>query len=402
MSWTAGEYHVLAVIRLLFFPVAAIAVDLTRRDPSSLVVANSLLAVGVLYSAGVLVAVRLDRPSRLIAASSVIDLVLLAALCFVSGGPLSPLRFAFCTFPIGAALVAGPRTCALFAGASVCAYLAPSLTRDAAETHPALAQAGLLSWLSAASILFATVLDRRGKQLTAQLQRSRRLAAHALNSEMRERRRLADALHDGPVQYLLSARRELAAAQAGDPAGTPAAEEAINIGLEQLRHHIFDLYPHVVQVLGLRAAVEEIAAQHANTAQFQVHVDISDELSADDDQLLLGVVRELLANAAKHAKATCVTVTVQLRGDCVHVTVSDDGVGFRPQRLDEALAQHHFGLASMVERLEAFGGDVAIVSEAGGGTTVDARMPLDRERRASPRSSEQLAVETLPLLPAGA
>jgi len=78
------------------------------------------------------------------------------------------------------------------------------------------------------------------------------------------------------------------------------------------------------------------------------------------DPLVLSLARELLRNAAKHARASRVAVAVRGAADGVVLEVTDDGVGIPEGRLQEALAQGHVGVASSRERAEAIGGSFRV------------------------------------------
>jgi two-component system sensor histidine kinase DegS len=89
------------------------------------------------------------------------------------------------------------------------------------------------------------------------------------------------------------------------------------------------------------------------------------------------MVQEALSNVAKHARATKVSVKVQLKKDVLEATVSDNGQGFdvqaegqNPEKWD------HFGVRSMTERARMLGGNVQWVSKAGTGTKVAISIPL--------------------------
>jgi signal transduction histidine kinase len=86
--------------------------------------------------------------------------------------------------------------------------------------------------------------------------------------------------------------------------------------------------------------------------------------------LLYSLARELLGNAAKHARAAHVTLTAARAGSHVTLTVSDDGDGFTP---DEADAPGHFGLLTVRHRVTAAGGTVTIAD--GPGTKVVIELP---------------------------
>jgi signal transduction histidine kinase len=79
-----------------------------------------------------------------------------------------------------------------------------------------------------------------------------------------------------------------------------------------------------------------------------------------------------MSNAAKHAKASEITVEAQEMGGCLEVTVTDDGVGFDPSDVD---SESHFGLSLIAERVKAASGRVDIRSALGRGTTVRASIP---------------------------
>jgi signal transduction histidine kinase len=84
------------------------------------------------------------------------------------------------------------------------------------------------------------------------------------------------------------------------------------------------------------------------------------------------LAREAMSNAAKHAKASEITVEAQEMGGCLEVTVTDDGVGFDPSDVD---SESHFGLSLIAERVKAASGRVDIRSALGRGTTVRASIP---------------------------
>jgi signal transduction histidine kinase len=85
---------------------------------------------------------------------------------------------------------------------------------------------------------------------------------------------------------------------------------------------------------------------------------------------LLAVLREALANAARHAAATTVEVVVAV-GEEVVLTVRDDGVGYRP-------GERRSGVRNMTERAEALGGTLSVGSRADGGTELVWRVPARR------------------------
>ena len=110
-------------------------------------------------------------------------------------------------------------------------------------------------------------------------------------------------------------------------------------------------------------------------------------LSADLETLAYRVVQEALTNAAKHARADHVVVSVETTGTSLRVEVEDDGRGFDSAMTREFLRQGRVGLASMRERIELANGTFVIRSNPGRGTSIVATLPVDApaETRVSAR-----------------
>jgi signal transduction histidine kinase len=103
-------------------------------------------------------------------------------------------------------------------------------------------------------------------------------------------------------------------------------------------------------------------------------------LSDEERFTLFQIVRELLANAVKHASARSVSVLLSCGAADVSVVVQDDGVGFDTNAGKGAAAANSFGLFSIRERLKRHGGTLRILSERGAGAQVTAWLPRDKRR----------------------
>src|SRR5205807_263794 len=132
-----------------------------------------------------------------------------------------------------------------------------------------------LAWTGAAATMLALGLRRRTAR-TEELSRGRqRLVTHAIESVERERTRLAGALHDAPVQNLIAARHDLRRAErSGDPDSFERLHEALDLTIAQLREEIFNLHPHVLDHVGLGAALEQVAARHTVDSDLRISIDI--------------------------------------------------------------------------------------------------------------------------------
>jgi signal transduction histidine kinase len=219
----------------------------------------------------------------------------------------------------------------------------------------------------------ASALAAQAEQV-AELSASRsQLVSQILVAEERERRRLAEALHDDAMQNLLAAGQDLSPALP-----TPNVERArlaVQATVDQLRDAIFALHPAVLERVGLAAAIEAVAERAARRGRVEVTTEISSQVEGEADVLLFSIARELIANVAAHSRAKRARVRIYELPAEVVIEVADDGCGFLPARIGEALKEGHIGLASTAERIEALGGTFTIDSEPDAGTTAVARIP---------------------------
>jgi two-component system, NarL family, sensor kinase len=349
--------------------------------------AYALLLLAAAYRPGV------PRPGFV--QQAVLDLAFISALTYTSGGPYSQLRYAYFLLPIGAGLRLRPSLTALASVASVAAYLAVAFLypTDLVSARPGdfeFVQALYLAWMGVAAVLLSVILTKRAEDVERLSATRGRLVAQALDAEDRERRRLAEALHDEAIQNLLAARQELASDSDGRDLSL------VRLGLDrtiaQLRDAVFDLHPYVLEQAGLAAALEAVTARTAERAGLEWSVEVDPEATGVHDELLFSITRELVSNAARHSGGGRVGVRLRRRPAELVLEVQDDGQGVDATRLRRAPLEGHIGLASATERVEALDGELEIASEAGRGTLMRARIPL-------PPEEEPQRVESAPLGP---
>jgi two-component system NarL family sensor kinase len=131
----------------------------------------------------------------------------------------------------------------------------------------------------------------------------------------------------------------------------------------------------VLDHAGLAAALRALADHWTERMGAQITVAVDPAATGPHDQLLLVLTRELLANVAKHSGASHVAVSVAADAERIELEVRDDGAGFDPRRRAAALQEGHIGLASSERRVQAVGGELAVETARGGGTTVRASLP---------------------------
>jgi signal transduction histidine kinase len=228
---------------------------------------------------------------------------------------------------------------------------------------------------SVANLLAEGIERRRAADDIAELAAARgRLVAQALDAEERARRSMSESLHDGALQDILAAGHDLWAL--GDAPGAERARAMLRDIVARLRAVMVALHPTVLAYGGLEAALRAVAAQQAATGGFEVAVAVDPAAVGHHDELLLSVARELLTNAARHASASRVELTLRCEREAVVLEVVDDGAGIAPDRGRAALAEGHIGLAIGAERVAAVGGRLALGPRPGGGTRALAELPL--------------------------
>jgi PAS domain S-box-containing protein len=185
-------------------------------------------------------------------------------------------------------------------------------------------------------------------------------------------RRIERNLHDGAQQRLVTVslhlhliKRRLEQGSEAVPALVEAAQDELARALEDIRELVRGLHPRLLRVQGLAPAIRALAER----ALVPVEVlELPEErLSAAVEAGAYYVVAEALANAAKYAAASLVTVRVAREGELIVVEVADDGVG----GADPAGS----GLRGLADRVAALGGQLAISSVAGAGTALRAELP---------------------------
>ena len=230
---------------------------------------------------------------------------------------------------------------------------------------------------SVANVLGAAIV-RTGQEIElAELAAQRgTLVAEAMDAGERERRQIADVLHDEALQHLLFARLELGALDADASEALQRVEASIEAAAALLRGVVGGLHPVTLEHAGLRAAIEGLAAEHAPRG-LAVEVEVAAAAEGVRDRLVFSLSRELLANVVKHAGASRALVRVASADDVLELSVLDDGQGLAAQTIAGALARGNVGLATARERVAAIGGTIDLGRGLGGrGAGVTVRLPL--------------------------
>ena len=377
-----GVRHLwLAALRVLLVAVVLLGERLVDHPvPHTEAFPFLIAAYGVWAAALLALNLAHREPRALDRVEPFIDLAAIAALTYASGGPFSETATAFFVLPVLAAARLRPRVTAGWAlGAIACFILLSVIHPSAGEpdaTGRIVSQVAYLALIGSAATLVSYVLQQRDNAIAQLAEQRGQLAIHALTAEQRERRRLAELLHDESVQTLSFARQELGDYhRTGREASFERARDAIEEATGQLRGEIFELHPYVLDHAGLVAALNAMADRSAERMGAEITVAVDPEATGRHDELVVVLARELLSNAVKHSGAGRVELMVAADAERIELTVRDDGRGFDPERRASSLLQGHIGLASSEERVLSAGGTLAVTSSPGVGTTVRVTLP---------------------------
>lgn len=248
------------------------------------------------------------------------------------------------------------------------------------------------------SSLEVQVQDRT-RELSASLQdlqlandERRRILARLVDAQEEERQRVANDIHDDPVQKLvaISMRLQLLKKHADEETNARLDEliDIVRLTIKGMRHMIFELRPTVLDNLGVGPALVEYVETVGASFEFEVEDELEEEPVGESRLVLYRIAQEALANVRKHANASRVHVRLAARDGGYLVQVEDDGDGFDPPEMLRS-APGHLGLSSMRERAEMAGGWCKVHGLPANGTTVEFWIPGDANtsQRVAPEGS---------------
>lgn len=242
-----------------------------------------------------------------------------------------------------------------------------------------------------------TVVDitsrvQSSENLSAALAERDELRRRFIQAQEDERLRLAHDLHDQTGQSLTAAMLELKDLESLLKDGGKDRARTLRHNMEQMSktiHRIaWELRPASIDELGLTSTlanyISDWGSQFGIAADFHCRDDRLDAIPAETQTAIYRIVQEGLTNVAKHATgATAVSVVVNRSDGILRLTIEDNGRGFEAPLTNgsgNSRNEGGLGLAGMRERLTLLGGDIEIESSIGVGTTVYARIPMDKIR----------------------
>jgi PAS domain S-box-containing protein len=222
-------------------------------------------------------------------------------------------------------------------------------------------------------IMFRDVTERNrlAEEATRlRLRQQQEVLSAILTTQETERKRIAEALHNGLGQLLYAAKLSLEG-RAGTPSSPRASLKLLHEAIRTTRTISFELTPGILEDFGLRTALEELSKRITPTG-LPVHLhllNLEQRLRPTVEIAVYRIVQELLNNIMKHAQATEVVVHVARENKRVEVSVEDNGRGFEPNALT-TLPLAGMGLSGVRNRVALLGGELSINSRLGRGTIV--------------------------------
>jgi PAS domain S-box-containing protein len=211
------------------------------------------------------------------------------------------------------------------------------------------------------------------------------LSRRLIETQEAERQHLAHELHDALGQTLTAIHLHLAAFRlTAKPEALPSLDECEQIvhqAIEQVRGLSLDLRPALLDILGLEDALRAYLIRHADQGGLDVKFD-SDfagvRMSSALETSCFRVVQAALTNTIRHAAARSFEVKLGTSKGTLELIIRDDGRGFDMAAARRGtIAGRGFGLLSMRERVELFGGKFVLESSEGRGTTIRVQFPLE-------------------------
>jgi two-component system NarL family sensor kinase len=340
-----------------------------------------VLTVFVLWAGAVLIATRNDPEVCMHPAVPAVDLSLLLALELVAPDTMGGVRLVALFMIAAHAHFQGERRGLLIAACGSVALVVGSAIRgDAPFDSDVLVFYEAVFVLSALATAVVVGLLRTSE--SASRLRARELSRRTMQAESEVRRRVAESIHDGPVQELIGLDMILSAARSESDDGKVGglideARDLVSRNVRALREEIVDLGPYAFQEMTFDTAIENCMVVWQRRYGFEVRLSIERlELPPEMAGDLFRIAQEAVVNVGRHAHADRVEISLRriARGQ-VELRVADNGRGFSEDNGLTPPEPGHLGLASMRERAELLDGELELESSERG-TRVLVRAPL--------------------------
>ncbi len=243
----------------------------------------------------------------------------------------------------------------------------------------------LLVMLSISAYLFYNKKKISQKaELDAEITRQKEIRIKAvIETEEKERIRIARDLHDGIGQLLSAAKMNLSSIEkkieikgAEQQSAFKNAVDLLDESVKEVRAVSHNMMPNTLLKLGLASAVREFITKIQNMPDLKVRLEIvgmGERLEQEQESILYRVIQEVISNIIKHAKASELVLQLVRHEKELSVIIEDNGVGFDTSKINDFGG---IGLKNILSRVEFINGSVHFDSAPGRGTSVLIDVPL--------------------------
>lgn len=212
-----------------------------------------------------------------------------------------------------------------------------------------------------------------------------------LESQERERRRIAREVHDGPAQYIANTMMRIdfckMLVQKDLEQGLKELDDLkrnVRKALKEVRGILFDLRPLSLEERGLSEAIKDMANEISIECKIPVNITLNTmeyEIEHIIEIAVYRIIQEILNNIKKHSEASEAEIRIDCGREYINFIVKDNGIGFD---LKETMAKSKekgtsYGLIGIFDRVTQLQGSIDIKSEANKGTTYKIKLPKNRE-----------------------
>ncbi len=224
------------------------------------------------------------------------------------------------------------------------------------------------------------------KQLEEELakernQREQLILQQVILTQEMEREQIGGELHDNVCQILATTKHYLELIerkQEFSQTFLPQARQMINDSIQEIRHLSHAMNPASLDSKTITDALKELTATIKATGELEVVFNANhciEQLDVQKKRALFRIAQEQLNNVLKHAQATMVHVSIDLKENNIHLNISDNGKGFDPLQQKAGL-----GLNNMQARVKAFAGKIHVTTSPGQGCHIEAIIPYLEKR----------------------
>ncbi|MBL7753789.1 MAG: sensor histidine kinase, partial [Chitinophagaceae bacterium] len=200
-------------------------------------------------------------------------------------------------------------------------------------------------------------------------------SARLIQAQEDERFRISRELHDSVGQNILFIKNQI---QKLIPDRNPLLNQSVDEALEEVRSISKNLYPNQLEQYGLVSALIGLC----DRVKESTNLFVSHEMQIPEQKLSKTIkincyrmIQECINNSLKHAAATAIRITAELKENALELIVQDNGIGFEKHNLHQK-ANHSFGMLNLQERAKLLQGKFDVISAPGQGTKSVFTIPI--------------------------